>query len=91
MNAMETHRNGRSGIRKTWAEIRAEFPSEWVVLAEVDWANDTDMDFGSARVIGHHTGRAAAWMTAKAAFAEYSDLGCFWTGEIRGRFPRFVL
>lgn len=29
----------------------------WVALAEIDWVNDRDFDFGTARVIGHGSRR----------------------------------
>jgi len=37
----------------TWSEICARYPDEWVALVEIDWVNENDLDFRSARVAGH--------------------------------------
>jgi hypothetical protein len=76
--------------RLTWRDIRARFPDEWVVLVDVDWANDTDFEFGHARVLAHFKSRKEASPFIKAAFQRYTEVGSFWTGEIRGPVPRFV-
>ena len=75
----------------TWNEIRARFPDEWVILVDVTWENDTDFDFGRARVLGHFKSRKEASPFIKAAFQHYAEVGSFWTGEIRGPVPRYVL
>jgi hypothetical protein len=69
--------------RLTWAEICERFPDEWVVLAGADWANETDFEFGSAEVIGHHKSCKDASPTMKAALERDQEVG-FWTGPIRG-------
>jgi hypothetical protein len=60
------------------------------VLGDADWVNDTDFEFGSAIVIAHHKHRRDATPDVKAARARDVAVGCFWTGEIRGPFPRFI-
>src|SRR5213078_4872934 len=37
----------------TWTEICARYPDEWVALVELDWVNENDLDFRSARVAVH--------------------------------------
>ena len=37
----------------TWTQICEQFPDEWVALVEIEWVNDRDFDFRSARVAGH--------------------------------------
>lgn len=74
----------------TWNEIRARFPDEWVVLVDIDWENDTDFAFGRARVLGHFKSRKHASPFIKAAFQCYTEVGSFWTGEMRRPVPRFV-
>jgi len=36
----------------TWTQICKRYPDEWVALVEIDWVNDRDFDFRTARVIG---------------------------------------
>lgn len=76
--------------RLTWDQICERFPDEWVVLVETDWVNDRDFEFGTALVLGHYQRRKEASPHIKAAFAQYPEIGCFWTGEIRGPMPRFI-
>ena len=76
--------------RLTWDEICKRFPDEWVVLVETNWENDTDFDFDTALVLAHHKYRTAASPDVKAAFGHHEEVGCFWTGEVRGPVPRFV-
>ena len=74
--------------RLTWAEIRTRFPDEWVVLAEADWTTEQDLEFGSAEVVGHRKSRKEASTDVKAAFEHHDEIACFWTGAIRGSWPR---
>jgi hypothetical protein len=76
--------------RLAWNEICERFPDEWVVLVEVDWVNETDFEFGTAEVIAHHKRRKDASPDVKAARARNAEVGCFWTGELRGPVPRFI-
>lgn len=70
--------------RLNWNEICGRFPDEWVVLAEPDWVNDWDFEFGTAFVIGHRKHRAETASEISEARGRYREVGCFWTGEIRG-------
>lgn len=74
----------------TWAEICKRFPDAWVVLVDVECVNDTDFEFGRARVLGHYKSRKEASPFIKAAFEHHDEIGSFWTGEIRGPSPRLT-
>jgi len=88
---MSTHKaRAADSARLTWDEICERFPDEWVVLSDADWMNETDFEFGSAEVIGHHKHRKDASPTMKAALERDQEVGCFWTGPIRGTLPRFI-
>jgi hypothetical protein len=81
----------RDGDRLTRAEICERFPDEWVVVVDADWVNDTDFAFGTARVLGHYKSRKEASPHIKRAFTQYSEIGSFWTGAIRGRSLGFAV
>jgi len=49
--------------------------------------NDRDFEFGTALVLGHSKQRKEASPHIKATFGQYPEIGCFWTGEIRGSAP----
>ena len=70
--------------RLTWNEICERYPDEWVVLADADWVNDWDFEFGTAVVAGHRKQRAETSAELSDARERFRDAGCFWTGEIRG-------
>jgi hypothetical protein len=91
MNATSAQPVPEDRDRLSWREICERFPDEWVVLVDTDWVNDTDFDFGGAKVVGHHKRRKDASADVKAAFAHHHEVGCFWTGKIRGPVPRLVL
>ena len=76
--------------RLTWGEICKRYPDEWVVFADADWRNETDLEFGSATVVAHHKRRKDASPDVKAARARDREVGCFWTGELHGPIPRFI-
>lgn len=82
--------NGR-GEPLTWIEICERFPDEWVVLVETSWVNEQDFEFGKARVLAHHKRRKDASPAVKAAFRDHDEVGCFWTGAIRGASPRLMI
>ena len=77
--------------RLTWDEICKRFPDEWVVLVDIDWVNETDFEFGRAAVIGRHKRRRDASPDIKATRARNIEVGYFWTGEIHGPIPRFIV
>jgi hypothetical protein len=66
----------------TWDEICARYPDEWVVLVEVDWVNDTDFDFRSARVAGHGKRRKDPLDQARPLQDRFPSMGHFFTGPI---------
>ena len=76
--------------RLTWAEICARYPDEWVSVVDVVWVSDIKRPFRTAIVLGHHKQRKAASPKIKAAFEQHEEVGCFWTGKIRGPIPRFI-
>jgi hypothetical protein len=77
--------------RLRWDVICERFPDRWVVLAEIDWLNDTDFEFGTAAVIAHHGRRKDASPDVVAARARNLEVGCFWTGDVRSPIPRLTL
>jgi hypothetical protein len=79
--------------RVTWKQIRERYPGEWAVLVEMDWNEDNDLDLesGTAIVIGHFKSRKESSPFIKASFQHYNRIASFWTGELRGPTPRFIL
>jgi hypothetical protein len=90
MEAMAPH-DPENAERLTWAEVCNRFPNEWVVVVGTDWAYDRDFEFGTALVLGHYKRRKEASPHIKAAFEHYPQIGCFWTGDLRGPIPRFIV
>ncbi len=70
--------------RLTWVEICERFPDQWVVLVDTAWANETDFELGTAVVVAHDPHRRVVSPDVKAAFESHDEVGCFWTGTIRG-------
>ena len=66
----------------TWAQIRQRHPNEWVALVDIDWVNETDFDFRSARVVGHGS-RREQYEQARAWSFRYPSMGHFYTGRMR--------
>ena len=66
----------------TWKQICERYPDEWVALVEIDWVNDRDFDFGTARVIGHGS-RRDQYEQARAWRSRYTSMGHFYTGRVR--------
>jgi hypothetical protein len=75
--------------RLTWREICVQFPDEWVVLVDADWVDDHNFEFGSATVFTHRKHRREATADLGAACGKFQNVGCFFTGRIRGPMPRF--
>ena len=75
--------------RLTWSEICAQFPDEWVVLVDADWVDDHNFEFGTALVFSHRKRRHEANVDLGGACRVYENVGCFFTGRIRGPIPRF--
>ena len=78
----------RTATRLTWSEICAQFPDEWVVIVDADWVDDHNFAFGTALVYSHRKHRREA-SADLGACCEYENVGCFFTGRIRGPIPRF--
>lgn len=66
----------------TWMQICDRYPDEWVALVEIDWVNEMDFAFRSARVVGHGT-RREQYEQARAWSADYTSMGHFYTGRVR--------
>lgn len=75
----------------TWPEICASYPDEWVALVEIDWVNENDLDFRSARVAGHGKTRKEPLDQARPLRVEYDEIGHFFTGPIRAPIRLFLL
>ena len=67
----------------TWREICARYPEEWVALVEIDWINEDDRDFRSARVAGHGKTRREPLVQAQAAWSRYGEIAHLYTGPVR--------
>lgn len=67
----------------TWREICDRYPDEWVVLVEIDWVNDTDFEFRSARVAGHGKRRKDPLDQARWLQDRYPSISHFFTGKPR--------
>jgi hypothetical protein len=74
----------------SWKQICALYPDEWVCIVEIEWVNDTDFDFGSARVVGHGKTRREPLDQARPLRQRYSSIGHFFTGRVRAPIPRFL-
>jgi hypothetical protein len=77
--------------RLTWKQMCERFPEQWVVVADADRVNEIDLELMTAVVLGNFKRRKDASPRIKTAFADYSEIGCYWTGKIRGPIPRFTL
>jgi hypothetical protein len=75
--------------RMSWREICETFPDEWVVLVDADWVDEHNFDFGTATVFAHRKTRRDATRDMGAACDAFKNVGCFFTGRIRGPMPRF--
>jgi len=70
---------------RTWAEICAHYPDEWVCIAEVDYIHPDGLEFRTARVIGRGKTRRASVEQAKAWWGRYELIGHLYTGVIKDR------
>jgi len=75
----------------TWSEICARYPDQWGALVEIDWVNENDLDFRSARVAGHGKTRREPLDQARPLRARYDKIGHFFTGPIRAPLRSFLL
>jgi hypothetical protein len=67
----------------SWNEICERFPEEWVALVDIEWVNDRDFEFRSARVAGHGKRRREPMQHAASLWASYAEIGHFYTGRVR--------
>jgi hypothetical protein len=77
--------------RLTWDEICRRFPDEWVVLVDADWVDEHNFEFENAYVFAHRESRREATKDMGAACRQFENVGCFFTGRIRGPVPRFMV
>jgi hypothetical protein len=75
----------------TWKEICERYPDQWVCIADADWVNDTDFEFGTARVVGYGKTRKEPLDQARPWRTRYKGIGHFFTGRIRALFPRYFV
>ena len=75
--------------RLSWSEICERFSDEWVVLVDADWIDDHNFEFGTATVFAHSKERREATHDMGTACRRFDNVGCFFTGRIRGPIPRF--
>jgi len=57
------------------------YADEWVALVEIDWVNENDLDFRSARVAGHGKTRKEPLDQARPLRARYDEIGYFLTSR----------
>ena len=86
---MKEATSAKSVTRLSWSEVCAAFPDEWVVLVDADWIDDHNFEFGTAWVFAHRKNRRDATADLGVACADLQNVGCFFTGPIRGPRPRF--
>jgi hypothetical protein len=80
---MRTSQVAAPAEHRTWNEICARYPDQWVALADVAWVNRTDFVFTAAEVIATFAERKAAAPTMKELHAaNRRSVGCFWTGKL---------
>jgi hypothetical protein len=80
---MVTHRAAEPVERLTWDEIRARYPDQWVVFANITRVNRADFAFTGAEVIAAFADRKAASPTMKELHAtNRGSVGCFFTGKL---------
>jgi hypothetical protein len=75
----------------TWPEICARYPDQWVALVEIDWVNENDLDFRSARVAGHGKTRREPLDQARPLRTRYDEIGHFFTGPIHAPLRSFLV
>jgi len=75
--------------RLTWSEICQRYPDEWVVLVEIEWFDDDNLEFGRAVVLGHAKNSKEVMRQTKPLLAEVMDSGIFFTGRVRPLPPFF--
>ncbi len=75
----------------TWKQICERYPDQWVCIVDVDWVNDRDFEFGTARVVGHGASRKEPLEQSRVWRRQYPEIGHFFTGRVRALVPRMFL
>ena len=75
----------------TWDEICARYPDEWVCLAEIDFTHPNDLEFRTARVIGHGKTQSESLDRATTSFPQFHEIGNFDTNELTVTYLRQVV
>jgi hypothetical protein len=57
--------------RMTWDQICEAYAGEWVLMVDVDWVNDTDLDLRSGVVVSH--GKHRQWSRARELISDGVD------------------
>ena len=63
----------------SWDELMRAYPDQWVVVLDVDFLNGRNLEFRSARVVGHGAERAAALAHARRETALDPGYCCWHT------------
>jgi len=58
--------------RMTWDQICETYAGEWVLMVDVDWVNDTDLDLRSAVVVAH--GEHRQWKRARELVPDKTEI-----------------
>lgn len=58
-------------------------------IVDADWVDDHNFEFGTAHVFSHRKRRRDSSSDLGVACGEHQNVGCFFTGRIRGPRPRF--
>ena len=75
----------------TWAQICERYPDEWVCLVEIERSNEADLEFRTARVVGHGKHPRDPYVQARPFRDRYIGLGHYFTGRIRARIMGLVI
>jgi hypothetical protein len=77
----------------SWAQICERYPRAWVCLVEIDRQAPSGGAIRAARVVSHSTTRKESVAAARALWAQYPEIGHFFTGsiELHSPLPRIVM
>lgn len=76
--------------RLTWDEIRLRLPDRWVVLVDIEWA-DEDGEIRTAVVLGEGKGRDETLRRYAPLKAGYREFSHRYTGRVSVPFPAINL
>jgi hypothetical protein len=63
---------GVQSERMSWEQICSAFEGEWVLMVDVDWVNDADLDLRSAVVVSH--GKHRQWSRARELIPDNTEI-----------------